>query len=35
VPPEMEKRLREWATINAKDEPFELGEAFHRVEMRR
>jgi LmbE family N-acetylglucosaminyl deacetylase len=35
VPPEMEKRLREWATMNAKDEPFVLGEAFHRVEMRR
>ena len=35
VPPEMEKRLREWATANAKGESFELGEAFHRVEMRR
>jgi LmbE family N-acetylglucosaminyl deacetylase len=34
VPPEMEARLREWAKLNAKGESFELGEAFHRVEMR-
>ena len=34
VPPEMEARLREWATENAKEESYELGEAFHRVEMR-
>ncbi len=34
VPPEMEARLREWAKLNAAGEKFELGEAFHRVEMR-
>jgi LmbE family N-acetylglucosaminyl deacetylase len=35
VPAEMEERLRGFAKQNAKDQPFELGEAFHRVEMRR
>jgi LmbE family N-acetylglucosaminyl deacetylase len=34
VPPEMETRLREWAKLNAEGQNFELGEAFHRVEMR-
>jgi LmbE family N-acetylglucosaminyl deacetylase len=34
VSPEMVTRLREWAKMNAKGEKFELGEAFHRVEMR-
>ena len=35
VPPPMRKRLRDWAKMNAKGQPFELAEAFHRVEMRR
>ena len=34
VPPDMEARLREWAKLNAEGQSFELGEAFHRVEMR-
>jgi LmbE family N-acetylglucosaminyl deacetylase len=34
VPPDMEARLREWATTSAEGESFELAEAFHRVEMR-
>jgi LmbE family N-acetylglucosaminyl deacetylase len=34
VPPEMQKRMREWAKVNAQGEKFELAEAFHRVEMR-
>lgn len=35
VPPEMRDRLKEWARINAGKEPFDLAEAFHRVELRR
>jgi LmbE family N-acetylglucosaminyl deacetylase len=34
VPPDMEQHLREWARANAEGESFEMGEAFHRVEMR-
>jgi len=33
IPPEMKERLMEWARMNAEGEDFELGEAFHRVEM--
>jgi LmbE family N-acetylglucosaminyl deacetylase len=34
VPPEMRERMMGFARMNAKGEKFELGEAFHRVEMR-
>lgn len=34
IPPEMKERLKDWARMNAEGEDFELGEAFHRVEMR-
>ena len=34
IPPEMKGRMRDWAKWNAEGEDFELGEAFHRVEMR-
>jgi len=34
IPPEMRERMREWAKMNAEGEDFELGEAFHRIEMR-
>jgi LmbE family N-acetylglucosaminyl deacetylase len=34
IPPEMRQRLREWAKVNAEGEDFELGESFHRIEMR-
>jgi LmbE family N-acetylglucosaminyl deacetylase len=34
VPPEMRNRMKDFARMNAKGEKFELGEAFHRVEMR-
>jgi LmbE family N-acetylglucosaminyl deacetylase len=34
VSAEMRARMKDFARMNAKDEKFELGEAFHRVEMR-
>jgi LmbE family N-acetylglucosaminyl deacetylase len=34
IPPEMRKRLREWAEAMAEGEDFELAEAFHRIEIR-
>jgi LmbE family N-acetylglucosaminyl deacetylase len=34
VPPEMRARMKDFARMNAKGEQFELGEAFHRIEMR-
>jgi LmbE family N-acetylglucosaminyl deacetylase len=34
IPPEMMERMKEWARMNADGEDFELGEAFHRVQMR-
>lgn len=34
VDAEMKARLRDWAKMNAEGEKFELGEAFHRIEMR-
>jgi LmbE family N-acetylglucosaminyl deacetylase len=33
--PEMRDRMEQWAKMNAEGESFELGEAFHRVELRR
>jgi LmbE family N-acetylglucosaminyl deacetylase len=35
APPEMKGHLREWAAEMAKGADFKLGEAFHRVELRR
>jgi LmbE family N-acetylglucosaminyl deacetylase len=34
IPPEMRERMRDWARMSAEGEKFELGEAFHRIEMR-
>jgi LmbE family N-acetylglucosaminyl deacetylase len=34
VPPEMRARMKDFARMNAKEEKYELAEAFHRVEMR-
>lgn len=34
IPPEMRQRMMDWAKMNAEEEDFELGEAFHRVQMR-
>jgi len=34
IPPQMRAHLREWAHVMAEGEPFELAEAFHRIEMR-
>jgi len=34
IPPEMRKRLEDWARQNAGGEDYEMAEAFHRVEMR-
>jgi LmbE family N-acetylglucosaminyl deacetylase len=34
MPPDMTERMKDWARMNAEGEDFELGEAFHRVQMR-
>ena len=35
LPPEMKKRMRQWAETMAEGENFELAEAFHRIQLRR
>lgn len=34
IPLEMRDRLRDWAKMMAEDQDYELGEAFHRIQMR-